>query len=101
MCYETETSIKAQLDELAQFFASKTADNICFADADTADYKFYTLYKEWSEKYSESFSKRFPYIERMWRILSTWNFDEGKTLNERQQIIEFAQKHLQSKGLSL
>ncbi len=96
MCNNTAKTIEAELDEIAHFFAHKTTDDICFADADTADFKIYSLYQEWTKACPESFSEQFPYFDQLWEILSSWKVGEAKSHSDRQQIIDLAQKHLQS-----
>lgn len=95
MDYKGNEPVKKQLNDFAHYFVSKNPWEIDFADADNGDYFLYLIERKWQKEHGDTFAKTFPYIDKLWNILSEWKVEETRTIAEREKIIDLAKCHLE------
>lgn len=95
MHYEEDEPLEKQIDDIARYFASCYPWQIDFADADNGDYFLYLIERKWQKEHGDTFAKTFPYIDKLWDILSEWKVEETRTIAEREKIIDLAKCHLE------
>lgn len=87
--------IESKINDIAKYFADKQPENITFIDADTYDYKLFTLYEKWKQLVpTKEFVDYFPYIDKLWELLANWKPDDAESIQTQRQIVELAKKHL-------
>lgn len=87
--------IESKINDIAKYFADKQPENITFIDADTYDYKLFTLYEKWKQLVpTKEFVDYFPYIDKLWELLANWKPDDVESIQTQRQIVELAKKHL-------
>lgn len=95
MHYEENEPLEQQIDNIAHYFASRYPWQIDFADADNGDYFLYLIDQKWQKEHGDTFAETFPYMDKLWDILSEWKVEETRTIAERKKMINLAKRHLE------
>lgn len=94
---KSRKGIERSLAEVAEFFSRKTPHEVSFADADNHDYEISKLFQQWQKKFPDKpFEQQFPFFDKMWEELATWNAQDDWNREKCERIIQLAKKHLES-----
>ena len=95
--FNTKSDYEKALAEIANYFCDKTPKEVSFSDADTYEYEIYSIAKSWNKAFPNNpFEKTFPFIDKLWKTLGSWNYEDNWDQEKCEQIIELAKNHLVS-----
>lgn len=88
---KNESDLNNAIYKIAKYFANKKPEDIDFADADRYEYELFSILQVWNETFpNKSFAVNFPNVDKLWKTLGSWNYEDAWSREKCERIIELA-----------